>query len=407
MSLSEICVQQHQHEQSKLKRLLLWGLFGSVVAHGIALGLSQFKLWQDPPDELAPIELIVAEPQTKPLPDPPDPAQLSTQTNDPAAAAASAPPRAAVVAPSPTMSPPVQPVALDTPEPLTDTQAESAFEEPQATLDPDAMVTEPTAAQSDSLRDLFQRLRESQAGSGATPSATAGSGRVPNAAAGSSSGVAATRSTSNGRGQAQGSRTVACENCIRPNYPQSALAAGVEGQPKVSVDINPDGSVRSVTLTRSSGNAAIDQAVIQAARRSRFRPVSGGASVPIEYDLSIEGSRRHREARRRGERQAVNLAPDPATSTEAAPPSAAASPSPSPAPSSSGREPSPGREPAPAASSEPAAATPGDVEPAAPPAPAPAPDPASVAAPAPVPAPAPAAPSFSAPAPAAESPAEP
>lgn len=388
MSLSEICVQQHQHEQSKLKLLLLWGLFGSVAAHGIALGLSQVKLWQDPADELEPIELIVAEPQTRPVPDPPEPVKLSTQTNDPVAAAASAPPPAAVTTPSTTMSPPVQPVALESPEPLTDTQAESAIEEPQGTVDPDAMVTEPAAAQSGSLRDLFQRLRESQAGSGSSPSATAGGGRVPNAAAGSSPGGAPSRSASNGRGQGQGSRTIACENCVRPNYPQSALAAGVEGQPKVSVDINPDGSVRSVTLTRSSGNAAIDQAAIQAARRSRFRPVSGGASVPIEYDLTIEGSRRHRDARRRGERQAVNLTPDPASTadTEAAPAASAppASPTPS-APSTSGDETSPSRPTAPPVSSEPRVPAPAVREPAPAAAPAAVPTPAPALAPEPAP----------------------
>lgn len=129
-------------------------------------------------------------------------------------------------------------------------------------------------------------------------------------------------SSGNGSGQGQGSRTVACQTCVRPDYPQSALDAGAEGQPMVSVDINPDGTVRSVTLTRSSGNPAIDQAAIQAARNSRFQPVSGGASVPIEYDLTIEGSRRNRDARRRGDRQAVELPPEPspeAATAESAP----------------------------------------------------------------------------------------
>ena len=111
---------------------------------------------------------------------------------------------------------------------------------------------------------------------------------------------------------------MACQNCVRPEYPESALESGAEGQPVVSVDINPDGSVRSVTLTRSSGNPAIDQAAIQAARNSRFQPVSGGASVPIEYDLTIEGSRRNREAQRRGERQSVEVPTEPSPTPEAA-----------------------------------------------------------------------------------------
>jgi len=316
MSLSDICAQQHAHEQNNLKRLLLWGLLGSLGVHGIALSLSQFKLWQDPPDEVTPIELMVAEPHTTPISDTTEPVDLSTRTNDPAAPTASAPPRTTVAAP-------IEPVALDQPEPLEASQAESAWEEPQ-----------PTETPSESVRDLLQRLRDARAGTGnttnapASPSATAGGGSVPNASGGASAGDVATRSATSGRGQGQGSRTVACQNCVRPNYPQSALAAGVEGTPRVSVDINPDGSVRSVTLIRSSGNAAIDQAVMRAARRSRFQPIAGGASVPIDYDLSIEGSRRHRDARRRGERQAVDLPTTPTATPETAgpPPAEASSP---------------------------------------------------------------------------------
>ncbi|NJL87507.1 MAG: TonB family protein [Leptolyngbyaceae cyanobacterium SM1_1_3] len=321
-------------------------------AHGIALSLSQFDLWQVATDELTPIELIVTEPLTEPLPDDPEvlpdpapPAELSTQTNDPAAATASAPSNAAVVAPPATVTPPIEPIAPDSPEPLEDTQAESALEEPQPAVEkeltpseeaevaeelpddvePEAVATEPTESQSESLRDSPVDSGTSTAA--LTESATAGGGTVPDAPAGDSQGIAAAPSSTNGSGQGQGSRTVACQNCVRPSYPQSALAAGAEGQPMVSVDINPDGSVRSVTLTRSSGNTAIDQAAIQAARNSRFQPVAGGASVPIEYDLTIEGSRRNRDARRRGEREAVDVPPEPAPTVETAdtPPAAATS----------------------------------------------------------------------------------
>ncbi|MGB6013662.1 MAG: energy transducer TonB, partial [Nodosilinea sp.] len=173
------------------------------------------------------------------------------------------------------------------------------------------------------LRDLLQRRREAEGETAAAPPATSSSDSSEPSASDSTETAETTAArpstgTSNGdnpsasrNGQGQSSRTVACQNCVRPSYPQSALDAGAEGQPTVSVDINPDGSVRSVTLTRSSGNPAIDQAAIQAARNSRFQPVSGGASVPIEYDLTIEGSRRNRDARRRGDRQAVELLPEP------------------------------------------------------------------------------------------------
>ncbi|MEO1068696.1 MAG: TonB family protein [Cyanobacteria bacterium J06638_6] len=351
MSLSEICSQQHQCEQQKLRQILLWGLLGSVGVHGAALSLSQLNLWPRViADELTPIELIVAEPvPTEPetLPDPMAPAKLSTQTNDPAPAAASAPPRPAIVAP-PTHAPPAdEQVAPDLPAPAEDTQAESDFEEPeseeaealavaatsdlaeklpadesQAGADPEVEPTEMT----EGLRDMLQRLRDAQADTAPvagelSESATAGEGTVPDPPAGDDVGVAAAPSNGTGAGQEQGSRTVACQDCARPSYPHSALEAGVEGQPMVRVDIHPDGSVRGVTLMRSSGNAAIDQAAIEAARRSRFQPVAGGANVPIEYDLTIEGSRRNRAAERQGDRRSVEVPPSATTPPPAAVPS--------------------------------------------------------------------------------------
>ncbi|NMF84548.1 TonB family protein [Nodosilinea sp. P-1105] len=369
MSLSDICGQQHQQEQQKLRKILLWGLLGSVGVHAIGFSLSQFSFWQAATEELSPIELIVTEaipddPET--LVEPEQPTELSTETNDPAPPAASAPPRpAAVVAPPTLAPPPVESVTPDSPEP--DTQAESDLEEavaaedvdeespegaeqeapevveeaPEA-VDLDAIAAELDAPQVESqterLRDLLQRLREAQAqgnSNGAEtdpgPSTTAGRGNVPEAPAGNDTGVAAAPSNTSGSGQGQGNRTVACQNCVRPSYPQSALNAGAEGQPMVNVDINPDGSVRNVTLTRSSGNAAIDQAAIQAARQSRFQPIAGGAtSVPIEYDLTIEGSRRNRDARRRGERQSVEVPTPPPAADTPEPPPAAATPAPEP-----------------------------------------------------------------------------
>jgi TonB family protein len=333
--------------------------------HGLALGLGRFDLWQEPAEAQTPIELIVTEPPTEPPPE-----ELSTRTNDPAVA--SAPHRAAEAAPATTLAPPEAQAALETPQPFDTTQAESAVQEPQP-----ASTGSPSGSPGAS-------------GPGGATAASSGDGSDPRARAGTS-----------GRGQGQGSRTVACQNCVRPSYPQSALAAGVEGQPRVSVDINPDGSVRSVTLIRSSGNPAIDQAVMRAARRSRFQPIAGGASVPIDYDLMIEGSRRHRDARRRGERQAVDLPPQAAPTAETPEtPSGAATSAPS-TPSETGAAASPAQ---PSASPEPATPESGAPDPS------PAPAPAPAAAPAAAPGPASPVPSVTPPAPAPEtlaSPSEP
>ncbi|MBD1874930.1 TonB family protein [Nodosilinea sp. FACHB-131] len=488
MSLSEICSQQHQHEQQKLRKILLWGILGSVGVHGVGLGLSQLDFWQRlAADDIEPIELVVVEPlpdTPEAIPDPNLPAEISTEVNDSApgggaggnftAAQVTAPPAPARVAP------PVERVESE-PEPERNTQADSVVEEPETEpeiseteepetepeiseeepetepetsetedLEQEALTAESTESQAENLRDFLQRLRDAQAqtaadsaaagdgvagdgngvatapsngsggsgsGSGTGSGSGSGSGTGSGSGSGSGNGTGSGSGSGSGSGTGQGSRTVACQNCVRPAYPQSALDAGAEGQPMVSVDINPDGSVRSVTLTRSSGNPAIDQAAIQAARNSQFQPVSGGASVPIEYDLTIEGSRRNRDARRRGDRQAVELPPEatptpetaatepsPEPTTTPAPPVDAAEPAPTPTPSATS-EPEPAEpepvetEPAEAEPAEPAEPEPAKPEPVEPePAPAspppvqsPTPPPAPSAPPAPVPA-APAAP---------------
>ncbi|HEY9735569.1 MAG TPA: energy transducer TonB, partial [Trichocoleus sp.] len=380
MGLSQFCAQQQDREQLLLRRVLLWGVAGSIGVHAIALALGQLDIWRRPvQNAIAPIEVIVSEPsleepieQVEP-PVPIEPAELSTETNSggaitaaPAAQLAAAPPAPSIpeTEPVPEAETPEAETPEAEPEDELDTQAESDLEEPQETLQSEeetpeeteepepepeeepAMAAAPdTESQAERLRDFLQRLREAQTAEadssqpggvpGGSPAGEPGGvvgGSPEGQPEGQSGGVAAAGPSSSGEGtssgRGQGSRTVACQDCARPEYPESALAQGAEGQPQVQVSINPDGSVRSVTLTRSSGNPAIDQAAIAAARRSRFQPVEGGASVPIEYDLTIEGSRRNREARQRGERRTVEVPTSETETTESAPTSPAAATAP-------------------------------------------------------------------------------
>ena len=60
-------------------------------------------------------------------------------------------------------------------------------------------------------------------------------------------------------------------------------------------------------MVNTSGNPDIDRAAVEAARNSSFQPVDGGAIMPIDYDLSIAGSERNREALERGGRQSAEI----------------------------------------------------------------------------------------------------
>jgi TonB family protein len=102
-------------------------------------------------------------------------------------------------------------------------------------------------------------------------------------------------------------RVVKCLSCPKPKYPRRALQQGVEGEPKVLITINDNGRVQSVELKRSSGNAEIDRAALEASRRSLFQAIPGGAKVPISYSIVLRGSRKHQKAVKERENQEIIL----------------------------------------------------------------------------------------------------
>ena len=59
-----------------------------------------------------------------------------------------------------------------------------------------------------------------------------------------------------------------------PVYPPAALRMRVEGTVRVNVLISHEGKVEDVTILRSSGLKAMDQAALSAARKSRFLPAT-------------------------------------------------------------------------------------------------------------------------------------
>lgn len=68
-----------------------------------------------------------------------------------------------------------------------------------------------------------------------------------------------------------------------PAYPERARRAGVEGTVGVRIALAPDGSVRQVELTQSSGSRLLDEAALAAARASTFSPASRNRE-PVEAE---------------------------------------------------------------------------------------------------------------------------
>ena len=79
---------------------------------------------------------------------------------------------------------------------------------------------------------------------------------------------------------------------MRPVYPESARRAGVQGTTLLRIHIETDGRVSDVSVARSAGHQALDEAAAEAVRRWRFEPalnaagpVSMWAVVPVEFRI--------------------------------------------------------------------------------------------------------------------------
>jgi protein TonB len=73
----------------------------------------------------------------------------------------------------------------------------------------------------------------------------------------------------------------------RPAFPPALNAQGIEGDVTVRVDIAASGAVTSVTIVRSSGYPAFDEAARRAAASERFAPaIRDGNPVPFSLSYS-------------------------------------------------------------------------------------------------------------------------
>ena len=57
-----------------------------------------------------------------------------------------------------------------------------------------------------------------------------------------------------------------------PNYPYEAKKRGIEGMTVVKMLVDTDGSVMDVEVLKSSGNQLLDEAALDAALKSKFKP---------------------------------------------------------------------------------------------------------------------------------------
>ena len=294
MSNSQFCIQQRQQEQQKTKRLLLLGLTGSTLLHGILVwAIPKWSL--EPPQAAKPIELIIiekpkpqpqpkveskpiVEPEPKPAPKP-EPAKsqrlLRRKTTEPALTVGQTPPPP-VQPPEPVKTPTASPKPLPKKVLTTPTPAPS-----QPTVSAPIENTSKAPVLSDSVSAPTNTVGSAETNSN-TPS-------VPDSAV-------VTKNAPPPRPESISSQGISCISNCEPEYP--ATLAGAEGSAGVKLTINSNGNVIGAELTTANSNSQLNREALLAARQMQFSsPGDSHASVQVKIEFTVAGSEYDRAAR--------------------------------------------------------------------------------------------------------------
>jgi protein TonB len=78
-----------------------------------------------------------------------------------------------------------------------------------------------------------------------------------------------------------------------PEYPESAMDRGLEGNVLMKVHVLPDGHPDIVNIVKSSGQNILDEAAVDTVHKWMFvpakrgeTPVAGWVTIPIAFNLS-------------------------------------------------------------------------------------------------------------------------
>ncbi len=85
------------------------------------------------------------------------------------------------------------------------------------------------------------------------------------------------------------------DSCAQPVYPPEAFAAGTTGSVLLKIAVTADGRSERVDVSKTSGNAQLDAAAVEAMRQCRFSPATkNGAAVAsahvLRYTFRIDDS---------------------------------------------------------------------------------------------------------------------
>ena len=84
-----------------------------------------------------------------------------------------------------------------------------------------------------------------------------------------------------------GVEKITCLKCLEPKYPKLAIKKGYEGTLKLKITISKNGTVKDVLIKESTGYNILDKSGIEAAKNSKFYPLSKETNLDVEYRLEL------------------------------------------------------------------------------------------------------------------------
>ena len=84
-----------------------------------------------------------------------------------------------------------------------------------------------------------------------------------------------------------GIEKITCLKCLEPIYPKLAIKRGYEGILKLKITIMKNGTVKDILVKESTGYNILDKSGIEAAKNSKFYPLTKETNLDIEYRLKL------------------------------------------------------------------------------------------------------------------------
>ena len=151
------------------------------------------------------------------------------------------------------------------------------------------VVGDPATAPPKSIRSLVHQSAPTSKSSAAVATIGRARGNGDGLGGGTQSGVGSGDGA--GIGSGDGGQATLTQIWKRINrskyYPAAARRRGIEGSPKVTFEIDPDGRVTNATIATSCGNVQLDKAALETVRRAAPLPYyPQPITLAVRYSLS-------------------------------------------------------------------------------------------------------------------------